>query len=237
MGKKSAALAIDTSTSLCSIAVKLNGGKVFQKNDFAHRDHLRVLHPLISELLSLANLNISQLNRVIVGLGPGSFTGLRIGVTAGNTIAQTLDIPVEGVSSLAGIAKSLKAKEENLIYCPVIDALRNEIYAAAYSYNNNLIEILSPDVYQPENLINELKKLEGEIFFTGDAIAKYSSFFREKLVNFRIAEKDFWYPKAASYFEMVEENPENKFIKPAFPLYLRVSDAESKVGIKWQRKN
>lgn len=237
MGKKSAALAIDTSTSLCSIAVKLSGGKVFQKNDFAHRDHLRVLHPLISDLFSLANLNISQLNRVIVGLGPGSFTGLRIGVTAGNTIAQTLDIPIEGVSSLAGIAKSLIAKEENLIYCPVIDALRNEIYAAAYSYNNNLVEILAPDIYQPENLINELKKLEGEIFITGDAIAKYSSFFKEKLVNFRIAEKDFWYPKAASYFEMVEENPENKFIKPTFPLYLRVSDAESKVGLKWQRKN
>jgi tRNA threonylcarbamoyladenosine biosynthesis protein TsaB len=123
-------LALDTSTSRAALAVaRSDGGACFAHPDPATR-HGRSLIPAIAELLRTAGLELADLGAVAVGLGPGSFTGLRIGLTAAKTLAYALGRPLYSMDSLEVIARNVPA--ETLDVAVIADAQRGDLFAAAF---------------------------------------------------------------------------------------------------------
>ena len=135
-------LALDTTTDISSIAVADESGLIAEHN-FAHKmDLSRRLMPNVMALLKDCGLQMNDLQAVGVSLGPGSFTGLRIGVATAKTLAQALDLPIAGVVTLDLLAHQFDYLPEAVI-CPLIKVRRGEVYYAFYRASCGSIERLS----------------------------------------------------------------------------------------------
>ena len=122
-------LALDTSTKHTAVAL-VDDAQVLGQQLEPSVNHSKTLLPAIKALLEENNLSQNQLQAIGVGIGPGSFTGVRIGVTVAKTLSYALAIPVVGVSSLRALANNGIGLAQTI--CPTIDALKNEIYCACY---------------------------------------------------------------------------------------------------------
>ncbi|MHB1626982.1 MAG: tRNA (adenosine(37)-N6)-threonylcarbamoyltransferase complex dimerization subunit type 1 TsaB [Bacilli bacterium] len=139
-----ALLAIDTSTSTLSLALGDRAGHVLAAwTTRVARMHATLLNPLIDEMLAALNMDLSDLEGVIAGVGPGSYTGVRIGVTAAKTLAFALGIPALPVSSLAAAAYSLRCCTGLIV--PVWDARRGAVYTAVYRSRDGHFSQLATD--------------------------------------------------------------------------------------------
>ncbi len=139
-----ALLAIDTATSTLSLALGDRAGHVLAAwTTRVARMHATLLNPLIDEMLAALNMDLSDLEGVIAGVGPGSYTGVRIGVTAAKTLAFALGIPVLPVSSLAAAAYSLRCCTGLVV--PVWDARRGAVYTAVYRSQHGHFSQLAAD--------------------------------------------------------------------------------------------
>jgi tRNA threonylcarbamoyladenosine biosynthesis protein TsaB len=130
-----ALLAIDTSTSLCSIALKTNRGIQCIESVLTNHTHSDKIFEFTEQLLEENSLKFSDLKGIVTGLGPGSYTGLRVSASAVKGWAFGLDIPVYGVSSLELIYKAIESKNfltEDELVIVAIDARRMEVYASAF---------------------------------------------------------------------------------------------------------
>lgn len=130
-------LFLETSTKLCSVALshgeELLASRQSLEDGYTHAENL---HQFIHECLIEANLSPKQLDAIVVSKGPGSYTGLRIGVSAAKGLAYGLDLPIIALESLEIIAATCKASHPDFdIYIPMIDARRMEVYAASYDQN------------------------------------------------------------------------------------------------------
>lgn len=133
-------LCIETSTKVCSVCVALDG-KVLKcvedlSADYSHAEKLNVL---IDEVLEKAKKRFRQLDAVAISEGPGSYTGLRIGVSAAKGIAFAMQIPIVAVSSLKAMCTSARDNSTDTLLLPMIDARRMEVFTAGY--NGNLKEV------------------------------------------------------------------------------------------------
>ncbi len=136
-------LGIETSTSQASVAL-LEGGEVVATRAHARpKQSAERLLPLIAELLSEAGWARTSISRLGVAVGPGSFTGLRVGIACAQGLSLGLDVPLIGVSSLAAMARAVPDAIEGL-RCPVLDARRAEVFAAAYRAGPRAAEALAP---------------------------------------------------------------------------------------------
>ncbi len=128
-------LAIDTSGAACSVAL-LQGQAIDQRFELAPRDHTRLIMPMVDDLLRQHALELSQLNAIAFGRGPGSFTGLRISAAVVQGLAFGAGLPVLGVSSLAAIAQGMyeqSAADAGALALVCMDARMGEVYFACYS--------------------------------------------------------------------------------------------------------
>lgn len=121
--------------------------------------------PTINYVLEASEKKISDVTLIAVVNGPGSFTGLRIGVSCAKALSYTLDIPAIGISTLDYLAKSTCIKD--IIICPIIDARNKQVYYSIYDGTNRISEYSADSV---ENLCKELLKYDREICFTGDGV-------------------------------------------------------------------
>ena len=136
-------LGIETSTSQASVAL-LEGGKLVVARAHARpKQSAERLLPLIAELLSEAGWGRTSISRIGVAVGPGSFTGLRVGIACAQGLSLGLDVPLVGVSSLAAMARAVPNEIEGL-RCAVLDARRAEVFAAAYRAGPRAAEALAP---------------------------------------------------------------------------------------------
>jgi tRNA threonylcarbamoyladenosine biosynthesis protein TsaB len=136
-------LGIETSTSQASVAL-LEGGKlVIARAHPRPKQSAERLLPLIAELLSEAGWARTSVSRIGVAVGPGSFTGLRVGIACAQGLSLGLDVPLVGVSSLAAMARAVPDAILGL-RCPVLDARRAEVFAAAYRAGPRAAEALAP---------------------------------------------------------------------------------------------
>ena len=129
------ALAFDTSGSCCSAALRTVDGSVLHRESSGAGDHFEVITSLVSELLNAGGVKVSELAQVCVGVGPGSFTGLRIGMSFAKGMAVAGRVPLVGASSFAGIAQgALKARglSDSTRILVVADARRDEVFLAEY---------------------------------------------------------------------------------------------------------
>lgn len=133
-------LNIDTSTSMCSVSLAKDGKVTGKKENNEGGNHSVLLGIYIDELLKENNLTAKQLDAISVSMGPGSYTGLRIGVSMAKGLCYAAGIPLIAVPTLQALACSVSARlKEDAWYCPMLDARRMEVYTAFFDKDNNTI--------------------------------------------------------------------------------------------------
>ena len=124
-------LALDTATEACSVAL-LHGGEKTHLAQFAQREHTKHILPMVDEILAQAGITLHQVDALVFGRGPGSFTGVRIGAGIAQGLAFGADLPVIPVSNLAAMAQAAYAKYQAENVLTAIDARMNEVYFAQW---------------------------------------------------------------------------------------------------------
>ena len=159
-------LAIDTSTDYLSLAILKDGRIVAKFHKKADRKHSMLLVPTIEKLLKKAKLNIKKIDCFAISSGPGSFTGLRIGVTVVKGLAYALNKNIVSVPTLDVIADNAKSFKGAI--CPVLDARKNKVYACLYKSDGTKIRKISKYLLLPlEELLRKLSKYD-KVMFLGD---------------------------------------------------------------------
>lgn len=175
-------LGIDTSTPIGSVAL-IDGDNIVAEHTLdIVQAHSSRLMPAIDSVLKWGDITVDALDGCAVGIGPGSFTGIRIGVATIKSICYAVDKPIVGVSTLEAIAYNLRWS--NSIICPLLDARRSEIYGAIFEGRTKW-ERLSGDLCLPINAfldrIQEDTPADCVINFVGDGLATYGDVVRENL--------------------------------------------------------
>ncbi len=166
-------LCIETATTNCSVALSVNGSVIALKEDYNNSySHAERLHIYIEELLLKNNISKSQLNAIAVSKGPGSYTGLRIGVSAAKGLCFALDIPLISVPTLDSLA--YQVKENKGVIVPMLDARRMEVYSAVYdSENKKQLRETRAEVLDENSFLDYLEK--GNVYFIGDGVEKFKT--------------------------------------------------------------
>lgn len=152
-------LAIDASTEACSVALSVNG-KVFSRYDLCPQSHSLMLLPMVDEVLNEANIKLSQLDGLIFGRGPGSFTGVRIGIGVAQGLAYSANLPVVGVSTLQAMAQLAYQEFGQKQVISAIDARMSETYSGVFAINEQQImqPLVDETVIAPERLNDYLSE-------------------------------------------------------------------------------
>lgn len=220
-------LAIDNSTLYGNVALTSPDGLLAERSLLSKLTHSKRLLSSLDELLKESNLDWDKLDAVAVCLGPGSFTGLRIGLATVKGIAMATDLPLIGISSLDGLASQLPFAKHQI--CSILDARKHEIYAAFYESNvaGEVERISDYLVMPPEELAQKIKQ---PTIFVGDGVNVYGDFLTETLGSLALfAPEHIIFPRAASIGKLaLSKFSQNQFLDPssAVPLYIRASDAE-----------
>ena len=168
-------LHIETATDVCSVALSRGAEVIGLKEEAGGNNHAKHLLPFVDEVLKQGGCTVSDLNGVAVSIGPGSYTGLRIGVSTAKGIAYTAGIPVMAISTLESIAQGAKqlwmeSNEEDVQFVPMIDARRMEVFTTRFDFDMNLLEEISSKIVD-ENTFAELLS-EQKVLFCGNGMPK-----------------------------------------------------------------
>jgi tRNA threonylcarbamoyladenosine biosynthesis protein TsaB len=168
---------IDTATSATSVAVLVLGGPEIERRDDPARDqrprHAETLQPLLEQALAQARVGWEDVARICVGVGPGGFTGLRLGISTARALSQGHDLPLAGVSSLEALARATDLSEQTGsggTVLAMIDARRGEVFAAAYRGGRATLE---PVAIAPAQLAERLASEPGPMRAVGDGAVRF----------------------------------------------------------------
>ena len=168
-------LHIETATDVCSVALSRGTEIIGLKEEAGGNNHAKNLLPFVDDVLKQSGVSMSEINGVAVSIGPGSYTGLRIGVSTAKGIAYTACIPVMAISTLESIAQGAKAlwsetSTESVQIVPMIDARRMEVFTTRFDYDMQPLEEVSSKIVD-ENTFAEL--LSGQkVLFCGNGMPK-----------------------------------------------------------------
>jgi tRNA threonylcarbamoyladenosine biosynthesis protein TsaB len=162
-------LNIDTALDIASVCLSEDGNVLRLSSSKDQKDHASWLHTEIAELLQKSGYRINDLNAVAVSIGPGSYTGLRVGLAAAKGFCYALHIPLITVNSLKIIAFAVKGEAIDII-CPLIDARRMEVFTAIY--DKDLREIISPHAMLLDEKSFAPFLLAGKVLFCGNGVKK-----------------------------------------------------------------
>ena len=242
-------LALETTGRYGSAAVIDDEGRIFSASSAEEMNHLRGMISLIEEAVKSAGISKEELTHIAASIGPGSFTGIRIGVTTARTMAQMLGLPCIAVSSIEALAEGSlsKAIAAGALYVvPVINARRHQTYAAVYEAectSDNEMQALLPMLpekqYMIEDLLAELgTKLaenDGSVaFFTGDGIDAYGDIIESSLPegSYILAGEDIRYQsaEAVTVIALAKANAgETAAYDGLLPEYMRLAEAEQRL--------
>jgi len=171
-------LNIETSTKACSVAIHKNGNLIALKEsiteNFSHSEKLLVF---VEELIETSQIKLVDISAIAVSMGPGSYTGLRIGVATAKGLCYGLNIPLISISTLKSMSLGMSLKMKADLFCPMIDARRMEVYSAFFDINNIRKRGIQADILDSNSYKNELK--ENVIFF-GDGSDKAKEVIKSK---------------------------------------------------------
>jgi tRNA threonylcarbamoyladenosine biosynthesis protein TsaB len=223
-------LSFDTATNNCSIALtkgSADAGRVIALfNLGSDTTHSRRLLGSIEKLLEKGGIGLNELSAIAVGLGPGSFTGLRIGMATAKGLCHGLGIPLLGISSLDAIGCQVRSDK---LICAVLDARKKEVYSCFYRYSGQSFakRCSEPMVLAPRQLAESINE---PVIMAGDGVDVYSTVFAEVLGNrLEKAGAEATFPAADVIGFLAEEQrvAENFLdLAEAVPTYIRSSDAE-----------
>jgi tRNA threonylcarbamoyladenosine biosynthesis protein TsaB len=170
-------LNIESSTTNCSVSLANNGELIsIRELNEKNYSHSTKLHSFIEEVLKNSNITVNKLSAIAVSSGPGSYTGLRIGVSAAKGLCYALQIPLISVPTLQVLARQLNIQREDLII-PVMDARRDEVYSAVYNSEYELVRNIFPEIIDSESFI-ELAK-DNKLYFIGNGQEKCERLIRK----------------------------------------------------------
>ncbi|WP_028978649.1 tRNA (adenosine(37)-N6)-threonylcarbamoyltransferase complex dimerization subunit type 1 TsaB [Sporocytophaga myxococcoides] len=166
-------LSLETSTKVCSVAIHKDGNLLSVYEFRVERSHSKLITQAISFLMEGLDLKMSDLDAIAVSKGPGSYTGLRIGVSTAKGLCYGLDKPLIAVDTLEAMARKVnKYNLRNSLICPMIDARRLEVYCALYNKENETIFPVSAVILNEFSFSNFLNS--SEIIFLGDGAGKFA---------------------------------------------------------------
>lgn len=165
-------LQIETATPVCSVALSVNGKTIALKEQAGQNLHASNLTLFIDEVLQMAKLSYAQIDAVAVSKGPGSYTGLRIGVSTAKGLCFALDKPLIAIGTLQMMASGFLQEHHNYggLVCPMIDARRMEVFTAVYNNKLQSLEIVNAKIIDEKSFILELDS--HFVTFIGDGAAK-----------------------------------------------------------------
>lgn len=212
-------LSVSTSSNIASVSISENDKCILELNINNNKTHSETLIPLMDKLFHETNLKLSDIGLVACDIGPGSFTGIRIGISSVKAIADSLNVSIIDVSSLEALAYNIQGKNCETI-CSLIDARNNQVYCGIFDKNYNLLEdYLADDI---NNVIKDLQKYEN-VIFVGDGAITHKDLLEIKVFQYDNVIHAKSIAKCA-YNKFKNNN--TKTADSLAPLYLRKSQAE-----------
>lgn len=217
-------LAIDTSSPVASAAIMTDGRLAGEYIISNGKTHSQIIVPLISDMLDKSGMIIKDIDVFATSLGPGSFTGLRIGVATAKSFAQAMGKEIIGISALAGLCANVSCME-NVLVCPIMDARRGNVYNAVYK---NGIEIKGDRLISLDDVLSEVR--DEKTLFLGDGIVRHKD-----TIESTMGEKAIFAPEHISaqrassiaYLANIRaEKGDFDNIYSLEPIYVRASQAE-----------
>ena len=232
-------LGIETATSACSVCILDDSQLVAKYTTNITKTHSQRLMPMIEHILANVELIPKHIGAIAVSIGPGSFTGVRIGISAAKGMAMALDAQIAGISTLDGIAYNLMDLYTGQI-CVITDARRKQVYTAIYEsvkgkgQSANMKKLTGDMVLPIEELVKKIKK---KTIFIGNATALYCNTLKKELGDLAVVcPSHLGIPHASSIAFLGENMLKRGKGLSHFalkPNYVRLSDAE----IKWKEKH
>jgi len=231
-------LSIDSATESATCAI-LDDNKVLGEITFNYKkQHSQILMPIIDELFNNTGMNISDIDAFVASKGPGSFTGLRIGMATIKGLSQGTKKPFVTVSTLDSLAYNLAYTGG--VICPILDALRDNVYTALYTFKNCELDRISDYVnISIDDLINTLAHKNCNISFVGDGVLKFKEKLIANLPNVIFAPAHLNLARATSLGELglkLLSNGTFDDLYASVPIYLRKPQAEREYEEKMRQK-
>ncbi|MDR3651871.1 MAG: tRNA (adenosine(37)-N6)-threonylcarbamoyltransferase complex dimerization subunit type 1 TsaB [Paludibacter sp.] len=214
-------LHIETSTNVCSVALSENANCLFSKSNADGMNHAALLSSFIAEALAVLKPYDKKPDAVAVSSGPGSYTGLRIGVSTAKGLCYGYGIPMIAVSTLEVLtvqALNIVKEKGNALFCPMIDARRMEVYSAFYNEMSEIYRDIAADIITPDSYAEIL--VSQPVYFFGNGAEKCKT----TLINSNARFIDNLVPLAENMISFAEKAfAEKKFVDVAYfePFYLK----------------
>ncbi len=232
-------LAIESSGEAASVAVVADQGLLGEYNLNYKKQHSVLLMPMIEELLKNLQLSVQELDGFVVSKGPGSFTGLRIGMATAKGLAMGTSKPCVSISSLDALADSIFTRDG--IICAMMDALRGNVYCCLYRHTESGLTSLGDYmVISLEELSELLKEYQEHIYFVGDGAALHKDYLKASISNCILPPNHLNIPRASALGELglkalakgIKDD-----INTSSPIYLRKPQAEREYEKKMSKEN
>lgn len=224
-------LSLDTASRSCSVAVVDDETVIAELTVNHGRTHTEVLMGMIQRALGMGDLSISDVDGFAATIGPGSFTGLRIGLSSVKGLAVATKKPLVGVSTLEALAYGVSFSQK--LICPMLDARRGEVYTAGYRFEgHNIITVFEPRAIAPDLAVENIKE---PCILVGDGALKYKDVFVDKiglLIMFASPAHNFIRASNVASLAMPRfEKKDTDDVDRLVPFYIRKSDAEKHIKL------
>lgn len=230
-------LGIDTSTMAANVAVLEDDKLICEYTINTKKTHSQKLMPMIENMLKLSDLEIKDIDAIAICVGPGSFTGLRIGMATAKAMAHVNNIPLIGVNSLEILGTNMDLCNRKI--CSILDAQRNQVYMNKYILEDNKIKELEEISIKPiDELLEELSSNDEQWVLVGEAVYKYKEKI-EVISNITIPSPANNITKASSLCLVARDKIlANEDVYNCYdinPMYIRKSQAEEQYEEKQKR--
>lgn len=216
-------LSITTSSNVCGVSILEDRNLILKLDLDTGKTHSENLMPMIDDIFKQTNLSLKDISLIVCDIGPGSFTGIRIGVATVKAFADSLSIPCVGVSSLESLSYNIKTDG---YICSIIDRKHNNCYFALYGLKNNTyMQIIEPQATSINNVISILSNYNSPITFVGDGVDIFKNDITSSNLKYVLSELN----TLNSYnigLAGLDKYNKNSTIQEVLPLYLKESDAK-----------
>jgi tRNA threonylcarbamoyladenosine biosynthesis protein TsaB len=227
-------LGIETATEMVGVAIGGHEGVIASFEVVRGRRHAEILTPAIEFVCRQADIELSEIGCIAVDVGPGLFTGMRVGLSAGKALAQALRVPMIGISSLDLLA--FPCRHSDRVVVPVIDARKGEVFWAMYRQAPGGVQQVSPPVVgPPDDLIGDLQARSQDALCVGDGAERY----RDAIVDgHRCEVGPPVHPSAGALVQLAHARAlREEWVRPSGiePIYLRAPDVQINWSIRESR--
>jgi tRNA threonylcarbamoyladenosine biosynthesis protein TsaB len=226
-------LGIETATPQVGCAVGGHEGVLASAHQCRGRRHAETLTPMVQFVCRQADIELAEISAIAVDIGPGLFTGMRVGIATAKALSYALSVPMIGVSSLDLVAFPMRYSSRLIV--AMIDARRGEVFHARYrQVPGGIQRVGEPEVSAPDDLASELYATGEELLLVGDGARRYADRFDD--VSVELAEPGQSYPNAGALVQLAHARALREEFVPHWelqPAYLRMPDAE----INWSTRH